>query len=117
MPRVKRGPKRKNRRVRVLKLAKGYYGTKHNCFRIAELQISPTQTVPWHYHSEVQDTFYVINGKIRIFIREPEEEVCLTVGQTYAVRPGRPHLVTNAGDTSAVFLVLQGGEHDFVALA
>lgn len=39
MPRVKRGPKRKNRRVRVLKLAKGYYGTKHNCFRIAELQV------------------------------------------------------------------------------
>jgi quercetin dioxygenase-like cupin family protein len=87
-------------------------------FRIAELQISPTQTVPWHYHSEVQDTFYVINGKIRIFTREPDEEVCLTAGQTYAVRPGRPHLVTNAGDTSAVFLVLQGiGEHDFVALA
>src|SRR5262245_3090495 len=28
---------------------------------------------------------------------------------------GRPHLVTNAGETSAVFLVLQGiGEYDFV---
>ncbi len=39
MPRVKRGPKRKNRRQRVLELAKGYYGTKHNCFRIAELQV------------------------------------------------------------------------------
>src|SRR5512135_3180787 len=39
MPRVKRGPKRKNRRSRVLELAKGYYGTKHNCFRIAELQV------------------------------------------------------------------------------
>ena len=87
-------------------------------FRIAELQISPTQTVPWHYHSEVQDTFYVINGKIRIFMRGPDEEVCLTAGQTHAVCPGRPHLVTNAGETSAVFLVLQGiGEHDFVALA
>lgn len=86
-------------------------------FRIAELQISPTQTVPWHYHSEAQDTFYVINGTIRIFTREPDEEVCLTIGQTYAVRPGRPHLVTNAGNTSAVFLILQGiGEHDFVAL-
>ena len=48
-------------------------------------------------------------------MREPEEEVCLTVGKTY--RPGRPHLVANAGDTSAVFLVLQGmGEHDFVPL-
>ena len=87
-------------------------------FRIAELQISPKQMIPWHYHSDVQDTFYVINGTIRIFTREPQEEVCLTVGQTYAVRPGRPHLVTNAGDTSAVFLILQGmGEHDFVAIA
>jgi hypothetical protein len=24
-------------------------------FRIGELQISPTQTVPWHYHGNVQD--------------------------------------------------------------
>jgi len=87
-------------------------------FRIAELQISPTQTIPWHYHSAVQDPFYVLDGRIRIFARDPEEEVCLTVGQTYAVRPGRPHLVANAGDASAVFLVLQGiGEHDFIALA
>jgi len=87
-------------------------------FHIAELQMSPTQIVPWHYHSEVQDTFYVISGTIRIFTREPEEEVCLTPGQTYTVPPRRPHLVTNAGDISAVFLVLQCmGQHDFVALA
>jgi len=26
-------------------------------------------------------------GTIRVFMREPEEEVCLTVGQTYSVRP------------------------------
>jgi mannose-6-phosphate isomerase-like protein (cupin superfamily) len=86
-------------------------------FRIAELQIGPTQAVPWHYHTEAQDTFYVISGSIRVFMREPEEEVRLTVGQTYSVGPGRPHLVANAGDSSAVFLVLQGmGEHDFVSL-
>ncbi len=86
-------------------------------FRIAEIQIGPTQTIPWHYHTEVQDTFYVINGTIRLFAREPDEEVCLTVGMTYSVRPGRPHLVANAGDISAVFLVLQGmGEQDFVPL-
>src|SRR6266566_7088548 len=83
-------------------------------FRIVEMQIGPTQTIPWHYHTEAQDTFYVINGTIRVFTREPEGEVCLTVGQIYSVRPGRPHLVANAGDTSAVFLILQGmGEHDF----
>jgi len=29
-------------------------------FRIAELQISPTQKVPWHYHNNVHDTFYAV---------------------------------------------------------
>ena len=86
-------------------------------FRIAELQISPAQRVPWHYHNNVHDTFYVVTGAIRILLQHPEEEVRLTPGQTYSVPPKRPHLVTNAGDTSTVFLVLQGiGEYDFVPL-
>jgi mannose-6-phosphate isomerase-like protein (cupin superfamily) len=86
-------------------------------FRIAELQISPTQQVPWHYHNNVHDTFYVLEGAIRIFLQDPKEKVELTRGQVYAVPPKRPHLVTNAGETSATFLVLQGvGEYDFVPL-
>lgn len=86
-------------------------------FRITELQISPTQKVPWHYHSNVRDTFYVLAGAIRIFLQEPKEEVLLRPGETYTVQPKRAHLVTNAGETSAVFLVLQGvGEYDFVPL-
>jgi quercetin dioxygenase-like cupin family protein len=31
-------------------------------FRITELQISPSQKVPWHYHTSVQDTFFVLQG-------------------------------------------------------
>ena len=86
-------------------------------FRISELQISPTQTVPWHFHTNIQDTFYVLEGELRIFLRDPKEDVRLRPGQTYAVRPGRAHLVTNAGQTSATFLVLQGiGEYDYVPL-
>ena len=86
-------------------------------FRISELQISPTQQVPWHFHSYIKDTFYVLEGSIRIFLREPKEEVRLNPGETYAVAPRRPHLVTNGGDRSATFLLLQGiGEYDFVPL-
>jgi quercetin dioxygenase-like cupin family protein len=86
-------------------------------FRISELQISSTQQVPWHYHSNVQDTFYVLEGTLRLFLRDPKEEVRLAPGETYAVRPGRPHLVTNGGNGSATFLVLQGiGEYDYVPL-
>ena len=36
MARVKRGPKRKNRRVKILKLAKGFYGMKSRGHRIAK---------------------------------------------------------------------------------
>lgn len=86
-------------------------------FRISELQISPTQTVPWHHHTNIQDTFYVIAGRLRIFLRDPKEDVRLGPGETYSVRPGRAHLVTNAGTESATFLVLQGiGEYDYVPL-
>ena len=86
-------------------------------FRINELQIGPRQQVPWHYHSTIQDTFYVLEGRLRLFLRDPKEEIRLGPGESYAVRPGRPHLVTNAGESSATFLVLQGiGEYDYVPL-
>ena len=85
-------------------------------FRIAELQISPSQQVPWHCHTSVQDTFFVLQGSLRIFLR-PKEEVRLAPGETYTVQARRPHLVTNTGADSAVFLVLQLGDYDFVPLA
>jgi large subunit ribosomal protein L20 len=37
--RIKRGHHRVARRKRVLKLAKGYYLTKHNAYRVAKLQV------------------------------------------------------------------------------
>ena len=93
-----------------------YHATRPG-FRITELQISPTQKVPWHYHSNVRDTFYVLEGTIRIFLQNPKEKVLLSPGEMYTVRPKRAHLVTNAGKISAVFLVLQGiGEYDFVPI-
>ena len=61
-------------------------------FRIAELQISPAQKVPWHYHNNVHDTFYVVTGAIRIFLQQPKEEVRLT--------PGRPIRCRRSARTS-----------------
>jgi mannose-6-phosphate isomerase-like protein (cupin superfamily) len=87
-------------------------------FRINELQIGPSQEVPWHYHTKIQDTFYVLQGRVRIHLRGPEGEVCLGPGETTTVEAGRLHRVTNAGTGSAVFLNLQGmGEYDFIPLS
>jgi len=86
-------------------------------FRISELQLSPTQTVPWHFHTNISYTFYVLEGEMRLFLQQPKEEVRLGVGQSYVAVAGRPHLVTNAGKTSLTFLILQGvGEYDYVPL-
>jgi len=86
-------------------------------FRIMELQLSATQKVPWHTHTNVSDTFYILEGHMRLFLQDPKEEVNLKPGEVYVVRPARPHLVTNGGTKSLTFLVLQGvGEYDFVPL-
>ena len=86
-------------------------------FHITELQLSPTQKVPWHTHTNISDTFYVLEGRMRLFLQNPKEEVNLKPGEVYVVRPARPHLVTNAGATSLTFLILQGvGEYDYVPL-
>ena len=93
-----------------------YYGERPG-FRIGELQLSPTQKVPWHFHNNIDDTFYVIDGAIRLFLKDPVEAVRLEKGESYRVIAKRPHLVTNDGDTSVTFLVIQGiGEYDYVPL-
>jgi mannose-6-phosphate isomerase-like protein (cupin superfamily) len=86
-------------------------------FRISELQLSPTQTVPWHFHTNIADTFYVLEGEMRLFLRNPKEEVRLKPGETYTAVAKQPHLVTNAGKSSLTFLIMQGiGEYDYVPL-
>ena len=82
-------------------------------FRITELQIGPAQQIPWHTHTHAHDTFYVMEGELRLFLRDPEEEQVLRSRTMYAVQPGRPHLVTNDGPGSATFLVIQDGEYDY----
>lgn len=86
-------------------------------FRISELELTPEQTVPWHSHTEVSDTFYVLEGEMRLFVQEPKEDMVLKPGDSFAVAPGRPHLVTNVGQGNLTFLVLQGvGTYDYVPL-
>ena len=75
------------------------------------------RTGPWHFHTNIADTFYVLEGEMRLFLQKPKEEIRLKPGDTFTAVAGRPHLVTNAGKSSLTFLVLQGmGEYDYVPL-
>jgi quercetin dioxygenase-like cupin family protein len=55
--------------MQALKDARPPYEVEHRAehaarpgFRITELRISKARKVPWHYHNNVQDTFYVLQG-------------------------------------------------------
>ena len=60
--------------------------------------------------------FYVLCGRIRISLQDPDEQVELGARESWGpARSGRRHLVTNVGPQAADFLVLQGmGDYDFV---
>lgn len=86
-------------------------------FRIAEMRLIPGQQVPWHSHTNVSDTFYVLEGRLRLHLQDPKESVDLAPGESYPVVAGRPHLVRSADDAPVTFLILQGvGEYDYVPL-
>jgi len=57
----------------------------------------------------------VLQGRLRLFLRDPKEEIRLAPGETYAVAPRRPHLVTNTAKAQLCSGAATG-EYDFVPL-
>src|ERR1700745_1095818 len=67
-------------------------------FHISELQLSATQTVPWHFHTNNADTFYVLEGEMRLFLQKPKQEVRLKPGDTFTAGAGPPPPGTKPGN-------------------
>lgn len=84
-------------------------------FRIREMTLATDQKVPWHYHNNICDTFYVLSGEITLYLQDPKETIVLQPSESYRVVPKRPHLVINRNESSSTVLVLQGvGDYDYV---
>jgi mannose-6-phosphate isomerase-like protein (cupin superfamily) len=82
--------------------------------RMQILTLAAGQEVPWHWHSEVTDTFWCMDGPMVIEMRAPREEVELTPGQMHAVPAKRAHRVTGKDGGRCRFAILQGiGTYDF----
>lgn len=83
---------------------------------VKHLVLAPGQDVPWHFHSHVRDTFYVLRGPVTIFTAEPEAEMIVETGGTFQTRERQPHRVFNASDHEVSALLIQGiGRYDFHA--
>jgi quercetin dioxygenase-like cupin family protein len=85
--------------------------------RVSEMTLSPGEEIPWHKHTRVTDTFYCLEGVVRLQTGRDLHGRLFRAGETCAMPPGEPHRVSNAGETLCRILLIQGiGAYDFVAV-
>ena len=83
--------------------------------RVRVLTLAAGQCVPWHYHSEITDSFVCLEGDLVVETRAPRETYQLRPGERCQVPPKTAHYVHGKDDGAAKFLLVQGvGVYDFV---
>jgi quercetin dioxygenase-like cupin family protein len=85
--------------------------------RVQVLTLAAGQCVPWHYHSEITDSFFCLEGPMVVETRAPRNKYLLTTSQRCVVPPRTAHYVHGQADGPCKFLIVQGvGVYDFVAV-
>lgn len=78
------------------------------------LELEAEGGLPWHYHSEVTDYVFALDGEIEVQLKSPDEKVALAPGQRCKVSTGRVHRVVNLCKRKNNYLLIQGvGKYDF----
>lgn len=81
--------------------------------RVQILTLGNGEDVPWHYHTEITDTFACLEGPM--VVKMPSGDHVLEAGDTCAVPPNTPHRVCGKDGGRCRYLVVQGvGAHDFI---
>ena len=85
--------------------------------RVRILTLAEGQCVPWHYHSEITDTFFCMEGPLWVQTRAPRADYVLQPGETCAVPAKVAHYVSGVDHRPAKFMIVQGeGTYDYVAV-
>ena len=85
--------------------------------RVVEYALEPDERHPWHYHSQVSDRFYCLEGLIAVNTRTPPKQLVLRPGESCEVLPKTVHRVSNAGDGVSRYLLVQAlGKYDYIRI-
>jgi len=77
--------------------------------------LAPGEKIPWHFHSAVSDSYFVLEGMLSIETRAPRDSRVLTVGERFTIAPKTAHLISNRTTADTRFLLIQGvGGYDFI---
>ena len=83
--------------------------------RVQVLTLAAGQSVPWHYHSEITDSFVCLEGPMVVETRAPRATHRLMPGGRCAVGPKTAHFVHGENGGPCKFMIVQGvGVYDFM---
>jgi quercetin dioxygenase-like cupin family protein len=88
-------------------------------FQVREFSVAPGEEVPWHYHTEVTDWCYCLEGVVAAQTRGRTATGKTTLrrlqpGQSCRIEAGTVHRLTSGGDSVCRYLLVQaGGKYDF----
>ena len=82
--------------------------------RVQIMGLAAGEQVPWHWHSEVDDTFVCMEGPMVVETRAPAAVHDLMPGERVTVPVKTAHLVRGKDGGPCKFVLIQGiGAHDF----
>jgi quercetin dioxygenase-like cupin family protein len=82
---------------------------------VSILTLGHGQCVPWHYHSQITDSFVCLEGTLVVETRAPRAVHVLEPGGRCAVGPKTAHYVHGRDGSPCRFLIVQGvGVYDYV---
>jgi len=78
--------------------------------------LAPGERIPWHYHRQSRDHYFVLEGTLSVTTRNSGEKTqTIGIGGAHSVAPGTAHLIANEGPIDCRFLLLQGvGHYDWI---
>jgi len=81
---------------------------------IREMELTEEAATEWHFHSEVNDYFVCLEGRVQVETKAPDSIKLLEPGQRCRVTPGLVHRVVNLARGTSRYLLVQGvGRYDF----
>ena len=82
--------------------------------RVRIMTLKSGQATAWHYHTEIADSMFCLDGPLAVEYRDPGARIELANGQHCDVPVKRVHRVVNPGPGEARYLLVQGvGRYDF----
>ncbi len=83
--------------------------------RIQVITLAAGQNVPWHFHSEISDSFVCLEGQTVVETKAPSGTHLLEPGQRFTVDPKTTHTVYGEENGPCKFMIIQGvGTYDFI---